>query len=516
MEEEEATSPATVSFSIATESKSTLAKSSKESSSSTTASGSMTTVSIEDNTEFVVTKPEELIPVTTLGRGSYGKVVLASYRLDNGTEALVAVKVVAKSRLKAKAHVEKAISELHVMNTIKSRFLVRSVGAFQTEDVLYYCMPYNSGGELFFHLQRMGKFRESRARVLIQHVALGLEHLHAHGVLYRDLKPENILITPAGRAQIADFGLAKFLPKINSGSGSGVFLTSPSASAAAERRKSQVSTSGDTGKGIGGFFSSLLRRRRSSNARSTRSSGGATSRQSSLPPTSAGDPNDENAPIYGTTKTRCGTPAYQAPEIVLAPEGHVHGLESDWWALGVLSYEIMVGDPPFMAQSIKEVYDLILKNKIVFPKKMSESAQQFILDLTKTDRKQRLGYGRLDAQLVKAHPFFNKTADNKSVSWEAVENWACPPPLDLTEVNLGASPRDAVFFHAEFTSEDVREYIPPLKPNGAAHLQEFKGFTKVPKNTFDRFISSTPVMIITKQEAAAQAALEEDEKKKPK
>src|SRR4051812_34153124 len=80
--------------------------------------------------EFQVTKPEELVPVTTLGRGSYGKVVLASTTKD-GKEGLVAVKVVAKSRLKAKVHVEKAVSELKVMTEIKSRFLVRSVGAFR-------------------------------------------------------------------------------------------------------------------------------------------------------------------------------------------------------------------------------------------------------------------------------------------------------------------------------------------------------------------------------------------------
>jgi len=82
--------------------------------------------------EFRITKPENLIPVTTLGRGSYGKVVLASIASDqDGKEHLVAVKVVAKSRLKGKAHVEKAISELKVMTEVQSRFLVRSLGAFR-------------------------------------------------------------------------------------------------------------------------------------------------------------------------------------------------------------------------------------------------------------------------------------------------------------------------------------------------------------------------------------------------
>lgn len=82
-----------------------------------------------------ITSPENLVPVTTLGRGSYGKVVLTSYPSDyDGKEHLVAVKVVAKSRLKGKAHVEKAVSELAVMTQVRSRFLVRSLGAFRKLD----------------------------------------------------------------------------------------------------------------------------------------------------------------------------------------------------------------------------------------------------------------------------------------------------------------------------------------------------------------------------------------------
>jgi len=339
------------------------------------------------------------------------------------------------------------------------------------------------------------------------HVILGLEHLHNHGVLYRDLKPENILITQSGRAQIADFGLAKFLPKLSSGGAS-------SSGGDGHSRKSSLTPDAINGRpsSVGGFFSSLLRRRKSD----AKNSGSTAETASSFETggTAGGGGSEKVEEIWGTTKTRCGTPAYQSPEIVLAPEGHVHGLEADWWALGVLSYEIMVGDPPFMAQSIKEVYDLILKNRIVFPKKLSDVAQQFILDLTKTDRRARLGFGRPDASAVKAHPFFKQ---DKTPSWEAVENWTCPAPIDLTEVNIGASPRDAVFFHAEFTSEDVREYIPPAKSSAHAGA-DFKGFTRVPNETFSKFISTTPVMVITKAEAAAAAAAAglDDTEKKPK
>ena len=90
-----------------------------------------TGIDLEVDYDYQVTKPENLEPVTTLGRGSYGKVVLASI-VENGGEVLVAVKVVAKSRLRGRNHVDKAVSELNVMTRVRSRFLLRSLGAFRT------------------------------------------------------------------------------------------------------------------------------------------------------------------------------------------------------------------------------------------------------------------------------------------------------------------------------------------------------------------------------------------------
>jgi serine/threonine protein kinase len=87
-------------------------------------------VDLETDYDYRVTAPERLTPVTTLGRGSYGKVVLASIE-ENGEELLVAVKVVAKSRLKGRTHVDKSVSELNVMSQVRSRFLVRSLGAYR-------------------------------------------------------------------------------------------------------------------------------------------------------------------------------------------------------------------------------------------------------------------------------------------------------------------------------------------------------------------------------------------------
>ena len=67
-----------------------------------------------------------------------------------------------------------------------------------------------SGGELFWHLQREGKFSESRAKFYIAELVLALDHLHNHDdIVYRDLKPENILLDAKGHIALCDFGLSK-------------------------------------------------------------------------------------------------------------------------------------------------------------------------------------------------------------------------------------------------------------------------------------------------------------------
>jgi protein-serine/threonine kinase len=66
-----------------------------------------------------------------------------------------------------------------------------------------------SGGELFWHLQREGKFPEQRAKFYIAELVLALENLHSKGIVYRDLKPENILLDVNGHVALCDFGLSK-------------------------------------------------------------------------------------------------------------------------------------------------------------------------------------------------------------------------------------------------------------------------------------------------------------------
>ncbi|KAJ1879138.1 Serine/threonine-protein kinase Sgk2 [Coemansia sp. RSA 486] len=146
--------------------------------------------------------------LSLIGKGSYGKVMLARYK-DTGK--VMAIKVISKSKLRGRPNeIRRVMSERKVLErTVEHPFLVGLQCAFQTKEKLFFCLDYVNGGELFFHLQRERRFSENRARFYAAEITCALEYLHGMGVVYRDLKPENCLLDADGHVKIVDFGLAK-------------------------------------------------------------------------------------------------------------------------------------------------------------------------------------------------------------------------------------------------------------------------------------------------------------------
>jgi serine/threonine protein kinase len=114
--------------------------------------------------------------------GSFGKVFLVR---DKANGVLYAMKVLKKDYIIKKNQVEHTKTERSVLGYIHHPFIVGLNMAFQTADKLFFVLDYCSGGELFFHLGKVGRFPESRAKFYAAQIVLALEYVHQRGIIYR-------------------------------------------------------------------------------------------------------------------------------------------------------------------------------------------------------------------------------------------------------------------------------------------------------------------------------------------
>ncbi|RKP09853.1 kinase-like domain-containing protein, partial [Thamnocephalis sphaerospora] len=146
--------------------------------------------------------------LSVIGKGSYGKVMLARHKASG---KVYAIKAISKSKLRGRpADIRRVMSEREVLRRNATHpFLIGLRYSFQSAQKLYLCIDYVSGGELFFHLQRERRFPEARVRFYACEILSALEYLHSLGFVYRDLKPENLLLDSEGHIRLVDFGLTK-------------------------------------------------------------------------------------------------------------------------------------------------------------------------------------------------------------------------------------------------------------------------------------------------------------------
>lgn len=142
-----------------------------------------------------------------IGRGTFGRVFQVRKK---DTKRIYAMKVLSKREIAMKKEVAHTMGERKILEkSLDCPFLVGLKFSFQSETELFFVTDYKSGGELFWHLQREGRFTEGRAKFYIAELILALEHLHKYNIVYRDLKPENILLDATGHVALCDFGLSK-------------------------------------------------------------------------------------------------------------------------------------------------------------------------------------------------------------------------------------------------------------------------------------------------------------------
>ncbi|WOL11523.1 putative serine/threonine protein kinase IRE isoform X1 [Canna indica] len=288
------------------------------------------------------TSIEDFEIIKPISRGAFGRVFLAKKRI---TGDLFAIKVLKKSDMIRKNAVESILAERNILISARNPFVVRFFYSFTCKENLYLVMEYLNGGDLYSLLRNLGCLDEDMARTYIAEVVLALEYLHSLNVIHRDLKPDNLLIARDGHIKLTDFGLSK-VGLINS-------------------------TDNLSGPDVSGS--------------------GLLEDDDELPAEQRAQKREQRQ-----KQSAVGTPDYLAPEILL---GMQHGQTADWWSVGVILFELLLGIPPFNAEHPQ------VANSESSPKTWSNWGWR----------------GQ-----VKAHPFF------KSINWDmlAMQKAAFIPTIE--------------------------------------------------------------------------------------
>ncbi|BAT96643.1 serine/threonine-protein kinase tricornered-like [Vigna umbellata] len=308
---------------------------------------------------------DDFEPLTMIGKGAFGEVRVCR---EKATGHVYAMKKLKKSEMLRRGQVEHVKAERNLLAEVDSNCIVKLYCSFQDEEYLYLIMEYLPGGDMMTLLMRKDILTEDEARFYVGETVLAIESIHKHNYIHRDIKPDNLLLDRNGHMKLSDFGLCKPLDCSN-------------------LQEKDFS--------VGNNRSGAL--------------------QSDGRPVAPKRTQQEQLQHWQKNRrmlaySTVGTPDYIAPEVLLKKG---YGVECDWWSLGAIMYEMLVGYPPFYSDEPMLTCRKIVnwRTNLKFPEeaKLSVEAKDLICRLL-CNVEQRLG--TKGAYEIKAHPWF------KGIEWD--------------------------------------------------------------------------------------------------
>ncbi|XP_015416264.1 PREDICTED: serine/threonine-protein kinase 38-like isoform X3 [Myotis davidii] len=264
-----------------------------------------------------------------IGRGAFGEVRLVQKK-DTGH--IYAMKILRKADMLEKEQVAHIRAERDILVEADGAWVVKMFYSFQDKRNLYLIMEFLPGGDMMTLLMKKDTLTEEETQFYISETVLAIDAIHQLGFIHRDIKPDNLLLDAKGHVKLSDFGLCTGLKK-------------------AHRTEFYRNLTHNPPSDFS--FQNMNSKRKAETWKKNR-------RQLA----------------YSTV----GTPDYIAPEVFMQTG---YNKLCDWWSLGVIMYEMLIGYPPFCSETPQETYRKVMnwKETLVFPLEVpiSEKAKDLIL-----------------------------------------------------------------------------------------------------------------------------------------
>jgi serine/threonine protein kinase len=321
---------------------------------------------------------DDFAVIKEVSSGAYGTVFLVRHKK---TQEIYAMKVMRVADVMKKNSVHRVMSERAVLMSGISPFVANLYYSFRSNDNLYMVMEFVPGGDLESLLQKLGRLDEEAVKHYAAELIIAVQDVHSRGIVHRDLKPGNIALDRNGHLRLLDFGLSR----VGFGQRSSIPETAPMSPHDYVDLASKSPFASNPPKSfMDCFFGAPLDRR-----------------------------NNSNSPVVPLHRV-AGTPDYMAPELIL---GKDHDKAVDWWAVGIIVYEMLFGEPPYTDDSPNQIFANILSGDLQFPlDSVSPSACNLVQAFLSNDPGERL-----TGEEAMSHPFFH------DIDWKHI--FELPAPI---------------------------------------------------------------------------------------